>query len=213
MTVKKSRMQQKAYDFIKGKIEEGKWENDVRIVEQDISNELKISRTPIREAINSLISEGYLEKVTNRGVVVKKQIISNEEFIERTQLLELLLSNYLYQLQIKRSEINMKETNKKLSILAKEKNLAKKQLVFLELLELLLVKLENKVIQQIILKNFQQLHYVRFPNVSSHYLYDEIVSCFTNLLDHVEKKEFDLARKDVRVFFNRVNLELIDQQF
>ncbi|MEG0254414.1 MAG: GntR family transcriptional regulator [Vagococcus sp.] len=211
--MKKSRMQQKAYDFIKGKIEDGKWENDVRIVEQDISNELNISRTPIREAINSLILEGYLEKVTNRGVVVKKQIISTEEFVERTQLLELLLSNYLFQLQIKRSEINSKEATKKINILKRESDLLQKQVIFLELLELFLVKLDNQVIKQIILKNFQQLHYVAFPNASPHYFYDELVSCFVSLFSHLEKKEFELARKDVRVFFNRVNLELIDQQF
>ena len=60
--VKKSRMQQMAYDYIKNNIIEGRWVNDVRLVEQDISNELSISRTPIREAINCLIIEGYLEK-------------------------------------------------------------------------------------------------------------------------------------------------------
>ena len=71
-----------AYDYIKNNIIEGRWGNDVRLVEQDISNELSISRTPIREAINSLIDEGYLEKETNRGVTVKKQIIAEKEFIE-----------------------------------------------------------------------------------------------------------------------------------
>ena len=36
-----------AYDYIKNNIIEGRWGNDVRLVEQDISNELSISRTPI----------------------------------------------------------------------------------------------------------------------------------------------------------------------
>lgn len=213
MTVKKSRMQQKAYDYIKGKIEDGTWQNDVRIVEQDISNELNISRTPIREAIKWLILEGYLEKVVNRGVVVKKQIISKEEFVERAQLLELLLSNYMFQLQIKNLSINLDSTIQKLESLKSETDLLEKQTVLMEILESFLVNLDNHIMKQIITKNFQQLHYVKFPHESPHFFYEEVINCFSNLCLHLGEKEFELARKDIRVFFNRVVLELIDQQF
>lgn len=213
MTVKKSRMQQKAYDYIKVKIEDGTWQNDVRIVEQDISNQLNISRTPIREAIKWLILEGYLEKVVNRGVVVKKQIISKEEFVERAQLLELLLSNYMFQLQIKNASINMDSTKEKLESLKSETDLLKKQTVLMDILETFLVNLDNHVMKQLITKNFQQLHYVKFPHESPHFFYDEVINCFNNLCLHLGEKEFELARKDIRVFFNRVVLELIDQQF
>ena len=213
MTVKKSRMQQKAYDYIKDKIEDGTWQNDVRIVEQDISNELNISRTPIREAIKWLILEGYLEKVVNRGVVVKKQIISKEEFVERAQLLELLLSNYMFQLQIKNLSINLVSTIQKLESLKSETDLLEKQTVLMEILESFLVNLDNHIMKQIITKNFQQLHYVKFPHESPHFFYEEVINCFSNLCLHLGEKEFELARKDIRVFFNRVVLELIDQQF
>ncbi len=213
MTLKKSIRQQKAYDYIKEKIEDGTWQNDFRVVEQDISNDLKISRTPIRQAINCLIFEGYLEKVVNRGVVVKKQIISKEEFVERTQLLELLLSNYMFQLQVKNLSIRTSKTNNKLDSLRKESDLLKKKFIFNEVLDSFLGNLNNEIIKQIIIKNFDQLHYVKFPNESTHYFYEEVTNCFKNLCLHIEKKEFELARKDIRVFFNRVNLELIDQQF
>ena len=81
----------------------------MRLVEQDIVNSLSISRTPIREAISSLTAEGYLEKETNRGVIVKKQVISPKEFIERSQLLEMLLSSYFFQLQAKYLMIDTEE--------------------------------------------------------------------------------------------------------
>ncbi|HCM90699.1 MULTISPECIES: GntR family transcriptional regulator [Vagococcus] len=210
--MKKSRMQLLAYNYIKDNIEKDKWENEVRLVEQDISNELQISRTPIREAINSLILEGYLEKEVNRGVTVKKQIISVEEFVERTQLLELLLSNYLFQLQVKRLKFDTSKIKIYLINLEDEKDFSKKKLYLGEILLAFLGKLENKVVKQIIIKNFQQLHYIVFPNETPNFLNQEINDCMIKLCDNIEKNEYELARKTIRVFFNRLNLELIDQQ-
>lgn len=212
MTVKKSRMQLLAYNYIKDNIEKDKWENEVRLVEQDISNDLQISRTPIREAINCLILEGYLEKEVNRGVTVKKQIISVEEFVERTQLLELLLSNYLFQLQVKRLKFNTDKIKIFLTSLEKEQDFPKKKEYLGKILLEFLDNLENKIMKQIIIKNFQQLHYIIFPNETTDFLYQEINDCMIKLCNNIENSEYELARKTIRVFFNRLNLELIDQQ-
>lgn len=205
-------MQQVAYNFIKENISQGKWENNLRLVEQDISDELDISRTPIREAINSLISEGYLTKEANRGVTVNKQTISEKEFIERTQLLELLLSNYLFQLQIKQLKIPTENINLQLNALQDETNLEQKKNKLKTVLTYFLEPLENKIIKQLIIKNVEQLHLVEFPNVSLDFLYDEMMICLRNVCQHVTSEAYDLSRKDIRVFFNRINLELIDQQ-
>ena len=210
--MKKSRMQQMAYDYIKDNITEGKWEDDVRLVEQDISDELSISRTPIREAINILILEGYLEKETNRGVIVKKQRIATKEFIERSQLLELLLSNYLFQLQIKQFRINTQEMLTFLEELTEEEDNLDKRISLTNVLNTFLEKMDNQIIKQLIIKNFEQLHYVKFPNVSLDFLYAEISHCFKSVASHIDKEEYELCRKDIRVLFNRLNLELIDQQ-
>lgn len=212
MIVKKSRMQLLAYNYIKENIENDKWENEFRLVEQDISNDLDISRTPIREAINSLILEGYLEKEINRGVVVKKQIISVEEFIERTQLLELLLSNYLFQLQVKRLKFDTTEVKDILILIEKESNFAIKRTCLGKILTVFLECMENKIVKQIVKKNFQQLDYVIFPNEAADFLYQEINDCMLKLCDNIDKNEYEIGRKTIRVFFNRLNLELIDQQ-
>lgn len=205
-------MQQVAYNFIKENISQGKWENDLRLVEQDISNELAISRTPIREAINSLILEGYLTKEANRGVIVNKQTISEKEFVERTQLLELLLSNYLFQLQIKQVQLPTEEIVNLLGELQNMETLDQKKVALKKTMIVFLKPLENQIIKQLIIKNIEQIHLVEFPNVSLDFLYDEIKLCLKNICQHVESKTYDLARKDIRVFFNRINLELIDQQ-
>lgn len=201
-----------AYDYIKKNITEGKWENEVRLVEQDISNELSISRTPIREAINLLIDEGYLEKQMNRGVVVKKKRISTKEFIERTQLLELLLSNYLFQLQIKHLKLDTNAILNELEEIGRIRDYSEKKVCLTTMLKSFLEAMDNQIIKQTIIKNFEQLHYVEFPNVSLLFLYDEIRHCFESICSHVSAEDYELCRKDIRVFFNRLNLELIDQQ-
>ncbi|MFW7391486.1 GntR family transcriptional regulator [Vagococcus fluvialis] len=210
--VKKSRMQQMAYDYIKNNIIEGRWVNDVRLVEQDISNELSISRTPIREAINCLIIEGYLEKEANRGVIVKKQTISTKEFIERTQLLELLLSNYLFQLQVKHLKLPTDEVLEKIEKMKAQSDYTGKQKALGQCLESFLIEMDNQLIKQLVISNFEELHYVKFPNVPLLFLYDEVSYCLTSVCTHILSDSYELCRKDIRVFFNRLNLELIDQQ-
>ena len=205
-------MQQKAYDYIKQNILDGTWENEVRLVEQDIVNSLSISRTPIREAISSLTAEGYLEKETNRGVIVKKQVISPKEFIERSQLLEMLLSSYFFQLQAKYLMIDTEELLKTLNKMEHDLKTNSHKITLDPLLTCLLEKMENDVMKQLIIKNFNQLQYVTFPHTENRFFYQEIVLSMNAIHQHLVDKSYELCRKDVRVLFNRLNLEVIDQQ-
>lgn len=59
------------YDYIAEKINDGSLARDSWIDEQLICKELKISRTPVREALIQLTTEGYLENLPRRGFIVK----------------------------------------------------------------------------------------------------------------------------------------------
>jgi DNA-binding GntR family transcriptional regulator len=59
------------YDYIVEKINNGSLTRDSWIDEQIICDELKISRTPVREALIQLATEGYLENLPRRGFIVK----------------------------------------------------------------------------------------------------------------------------------------------
>ncbi|MCG8482427.1 MAG: GntR family transcriptional regulator [Clostridia bacterium] len=61
-----------AYNYISEKISNGSLQAEERINEQDICNELHLSRTPVREALIQLASEGYVEKLPRKGFMVKK---------------------------------------------------------------------------------------------------------------------------------------------
>jgi DNA-binding GntR family transcriptional regulator len=59
------------YNYISSKINDGSLKPQDKINEQQISDELEISRTPIREALIQLASEGYLENTARKGFHVR----------------------------------------------------------------------------------------------------------------------------------------------
>jgi len=59
------------YNYISSKINDGSLKPQDKINEQQISDELEISRTPIREALIQLASEGYLENRARKGFRVR----------------------------------------------------------------------------------------------------------------------------------------------
>ncbi|MBS4535007.1 GntR family transcriptional regulator [Clostridium sp. D2Q-14] len=59
------------YNFIQEKINDGTLKANAKINEQMIRKELQISRTPVREALIQLATEGYIENLPRRGFIVK----------------------------------------------------------------------------------------------------------------------------------------------
>lgn len=60
------------YQYISGKISDGSLQPETKISEKMVVDDLKISRTPVREAMIQLAAEGYLENIPRRGFMVKQ---------------------------------------------------------------------------------------------------------------------------------------------
>ncbi|MEH7076168.1 GntR family transcriptional regulator [Neobacillus drentensis] len=69
-----------AYKYLKEMILEGELKAGDRLIERDLAGKLGISRTPIREALFRLESQGFVKTVPRKGVVVSN--ISKHEVIE-----------------------------------------------------------------------------------------------------------------------------------
>lgn len=80
-------VRERAYSHIQQKIASGALAPGGAISELTIAKELRISRTPIREAIAQLVSEGLLEEL-NRGVVVTS--LTRQDIVELYELREAL---------------------------------------------------------------------------------------------------------------------------
>lgn len=70
-------LKQRAYHDIRSRIETGLLHAGQRLSEISLSKDLAISRTPIREAIQQLASEGIVEQIPHYGAFVKE--LSAEE--------------------------------------------------------------------------------------------------------------------------------------
>lgn len=60
------------YNYISEKINEGLLKPEEKINEKIIMEDLNISRTPVREALIQLATEGYLENIPRKGFIVKQ---------------------------------------------------------------------------------------------------------------------------------------------
>ncbi|MGB9813216.1 MAG: GntR family transcriptional regulator [Thermovenabulum sp.] len=68
------------YEYIRKKIFTGELKEGERLVEKDLAEKLKVSRTPVREALRKLETEGLVVHLPRKGVVVKG--FSKEDVIE-----------------------------------------------------------------------------------------------------------------------------------
>lgn len=69
-----------AYLYLKELILEGEFKAGDRLIERELASKLNISRTPIREALFRLESQGFVKTVPRKGVVVSN--ISKNEVLE-----------------------------------------------------------------------------------------------------------------------------------
>ncbi|MEX2382000.1 MAG: GntR family transcriptional regulator [Opitutales bacterium] len=79
-----------AYEFIRSRISEGKLSPGERVSDFVLAKEIGVSRTPVREAITQLASEGLIEHIPQFGSFVKK--LSRQELAELFDLREMLES-------------------------------------------------------------------------------------------------------------------------
>ncbi len=84
----RSTLRQRAYQDIRSRIQGGDLFAGARLSELSLSKELQISRTPIREAIHQLASEGLVEHIPHQGAFVRR--LSTEELRELFELRETL---------------------------------------------------------------------------------------------------------------------------
>lgn len=77
-----------AYDYLKGAIISGKFLPEKPLVERELCDALGVSRTPVREALRRLTSEGLAESFPGRGVFVSR--VTLETAVQMHELKEAL---------------------------------------------------------------------------------------------------------------------------
>ncbi|MBN2983919.1 MULTISPECIES: GntR family transcriptional regulator [Cohnella] len=84
-------LETRAYQELRRRIIAAEYLPGTLLSENDLAEQLQMSRTPIRAAISLLVTEGFVESFRGRGVMVKE--ISFREYAE---MIEVLISMQLY---------------------------------------------------------------------------------------------------------------------
>ena len=95
-------MRERAYAHVQRRIASGDLRPETPLSEVLLAKELKMSRTPVREALSQLVSEGLLEQTANRGTLVaqfRRQDIT--ELYELREALEVYSARKAAQLQLR----------------------------------------------------------------------------------------------------------------
>ncbi len=70
--LKKVSLAEQAYQILAGKIISGEYPGGTRLVEEDLTREFGISRTPVRDALRRLEGEELIEPLPKRGFQVRQ---------------------------------------------------------------------------------------------------------------------------------------------
>jgi DNA-binding GntR family transcriptional regulator len=73
-------IRERAYEYLKSAVLSGRFTPGERLTEEHLAREMGISRTPVREALRKLESEGLIKALETRGFVVSRD--SREEVEE-----------------------------------------------------------------------------------------------------------------------------------
>jgi DNA-binding GntR family transcriptional regulator len=87
---RRTTQKERAYRYLRERFENGELKPGDRVSDLALSREIDgVSRTPIREALNQLASEGLIEFIPHRGAFVRRPDLREiEEFYELRELLE-----------------------------------------------------------------------------------------------------------------------------
>ncbi|PZG35585.1 GntR family transcriptional regulator [Listeria ivanovii] len=114
-TKRKETRESVCYREIKKKIRSGELKPGDRLIENTLSQQLDISRTPIRKAIGMLAADGYVEYNDFRGAFVRDSIINKERYFEMTEILGLFLKQAIHKIRTKKISYNKLKVTGKLA--------------------------------------------------------------------------------------------------
>lgn len=214
--VRRKDLVQAAYDYILRKIKNNEYLPNEQIKEIDISNALDISRTPVRKALKRLEEEKFIKIVPFKGAQVTEQRMTNDDVQDRYQFLEILMTYHFQKLEQKEIDYDTKPLKKQLEMLETEmiRDKNKDYLVFeeleIEFWEKLLTNCDNDYIKASAIQTIR-------PLVTSKGRIRKVMFAsrrkklehYRELIHYLTKNNYALARREIRILFNQINLNMI----
>lgn len=201
-----------AYEYMKEKIEQSEWLAGQPIKEQDISQELGMSRTPVRQAFVQLEEENYIEHLDNKGVVVAPKKISKKDFQEAVEFFELMSLHYLQEIERKEIDYATSDLEEALQRMQEKKetgegsDFLKAELEFWnEFLTYAGNDYNVSLMMQTLHTVFEQKGYIQDVIHSSQ---PEKIVHLSQLVIYLENNDYPYARRELRILFNQMIMNI-----
>ena len=210
--------EEKVYLEIKQKVKQGILKEQTKLVELDLAQQLNVSRSPVRGALQRLAEEGYVKLVPQKGAFVAPQKISGESYVEQLQVFELLIIQALFQLENKPIDWPVGKIQGQLKNLSHDltqgKDLAKAQEEAVALLAKSLSWHKNNYYRRLLIDLCEQI--LKIEGLVMELDEGEVLELFLNhfsrSLTWIENNQFPQARRELRIWLNELTLAVIDQQ-
>ena len=85
---KKTNKRSEVLNSLRKRIVDGDYPQGVKLIEQDLAKQFGVSRPVLREVLTDLESQGLVEKVPNKGTMVRR--VSSESLLEIMEVREVL---------------------------------------------------------------------------------------------------------------------------
>lgn len=157
--MKKENLKDKAYRIIKSKIVNCEYPPASFLNEAELMKEIGASRTPIREALNKLEQENFIQIIPKRGVIVG--VIAVGEIIDVYQIRELIEPYIIRMWGNKLNVGTLIAFKKKLLNLAASISEKERYAVDDSLHRSIISVCENKYLKQLMDKSYDQNHRIR----------------------------------------------------
>ena len=197
-----SKLSEIAYDTLKASLLETDlthMSDEGRLDERELAERLGVSRTPLREAINRLVMEGFLSVVPRKGIFVVKK--SKEEILE-ILLVRAALEGMAARLAVK--YVTEKEIEKMRSIFSSfDPSQMKGQYLKysdanIEFHELVLETSRCEKLIEMANSLFEHMRWIRFRAVTFEERLPKIHKEHLYIIKALEKKDPDLVEKRMR---------------
>ena len=103
-------VRERAYEFLKSSVLSGHFKPGERLTEEHLAKKLGVSRTPVREALHKLESEGLIKPLETRGFIVSRD--SKDEVEELFELRAILEGYALRMISERISEEDLKQLDR-----------------------------------------------------------------------------------------------------
>lgn len=185
-----------AYNYIKKRIINNTYKQGTPLVERNLCKEIDISRTPVREALNRLASEGLVEVIPGIGTLVARLSYTNMvELFDVREMVEINVVKLFIERKSEPSLTALKKTFSKLKKAYDERNISDFMEYDTQFHAILLKGSKHKLYSHIMNMIVDQIEMLGVLAVDDDGVLEKSIKEHEQLLEAIDASEIETAQK------------------